>query len=208
MYLQRTRIPRTAEPGGLPSMGSHRVGHDWGDLAVAAALGVKGFPSYSVVKNPPAMQETWIWLLGREDPLEESTATHSSILAWRIPWTEDPGGLQSMGSRIGGHNWGDWAHKHWELSPRREVQPSRSWPRHGSRLSPWWTRNKSGGWTQWSDGYQVHRKAGLPMCLGMGHGPWIEVLKRRGQGGARCTAGELSTGRPGCGSGAQKTYNP
>ena len=51
-----------------------------------------------LVKNPPAMQETWVWSLGWEGPLEEGMATHSSILAWRIPWTEEPGGLQSMGS--------------------------------------------------------------------------------------------------------------
>ena len=50
-----------------------------------------------LVKNPPAMPETYIQSLGWEDPLEEDMATHSSILAWRIPWTEEPGGLQSMG---------------------------------------------------------------------------------------------------------------
>ena len=54
-----------------------------------------------VVKNPPAMQEpqeTWVRSVGREDLLEEGMAAHSSVLAWRIPWTETPGGLQSMGS--------------------------------------------------------------------------------------------------------------
>ena len=58
------------------------------------------FPGGSAVKNLPAMQEvqeTWVQSLGREDPLEEDVATHSSVLAWRIPWTEEPGGLQSMG---------------------------------------------------------------------------------------------------------------
>ena len=50
-----------------------------------------------VVKNLPAMQETWVQSLGQEDPLEKGMATHSSILAWEIPWTEEPGGLQSMG---------------------------------------------------------------------------------------------------------------
>jgi len=50
-----------------------------------------------LVKGPPAMQETWIQSLGWEDPLEEGMATHFSILAWRIPWTEEPGGLQSVG---------------------------------------------------------------------------------------------------------------
>ena len=49
------------------------------------------------VKNLPAVQETQVQYLGREDPLEKGVATHSSILAWRIPWTEEPGGLQSMG---------------------------------------------------------------------------------------------------------------
>ena len=53
----------------------------------------KGFPGGSVVKNPPATQEIWVQSLGQEDPLEEEMATHSSILAWEIPWTEEPGGL-------------------------------------------------------------------------------------------------------------------
>ena len=57
-----------------------------------------------MVKNLPAMLETWVPSLGWEDPLEEGTATHSSILAWRIPWTEEPDGLQSMGSQRVGHN--------------------------------------------------------------------------------------------------------
>ena len=57
-----------------------------------------------LVKNPPAMQETLVQSLGWEDPLEEGMATHSSILAWRIPWTEEPGRLQSTGSQNAGHN--------------------------------------------------------------------------------------------------------
>ena len=64
-----------------------------------------GFPAGSVVKNLPAMQEaqeTQVRVPGGEDSLEEGMETHSSILAWRIPWTEEPGGLQSMGSqRVG-----------------------------------------------------------------------------------------------------------
>ena len=51
------------------------------------------------VKNPPAIQETQVRSLDQEDPLEEGMATHSNILAWRIPWTEEPGELQSMGSQ-------------------------------------------------------------------------------------------------------------
>ena len=63
----------------------------------------RGFPGGSVVKNSPAVQETQVQSLGWEDPLEEGMATHSSIPAWRIPWTEEPGGLQSMGSQRVGH---------------------------------------------------------------------------------------------------------
>ena len=57
-----------------------------------------------IVKNLPAMQETWIQFLSQEDPLEKGMATHSSILAWEIPWTEEPGELQSMGSHRVGHD--------------------------------------------------------------------------------------------------------
>ena len=52
-----------------------------------------------MVKNVPAIQETQVQFLGQEDPLEKEMATHSSILAWEIPWTEKPGGLQSLGSQ-------------------------------------------------------------------------------------------------------------
>ena len=55
------------------------------------------------VKNP-AMQETWVQSQGWDDPLEKEMATHSSILVWRIPWTEEPGGLQSLGSQSVGHD--------------------------------------------------------------------------------------------------------
>jgi len=65
---------------------------DWASLLV------------QMVKNLPAMQEIQVQSLGWEDPLEKGMATHSSILAWRIPWTEEPGGLQSMGSQRVGHN--------------------------------------------------------------------------------------------------------
>ena len=57
-----------------------------------------------LVKNPPAMQKTWVQSLGWEDPLEKGIATHSSILAWRIPWTEELDMLQSMGSQRVGPN--------------------------------------------------------------------------------------------------------
>ena len=66
-----------------------------------------GFPGGLAVKNPPAMQEPedkWVQFLGQDDPLGEGMATHSSILSWRIPRTEEPGGLQSMGSQRVRHN--------------------------------------------------------------------------------------------------------
>ena len=56
------------------------------------------------VKNPPAVRETWVRSLGREDPLEKRMATHSSILAWKIPWTEELGRLQPMESQRVGHD--------------------------------------------------------------------------------------------------------
>ena len=57
-----------------------------------------------MVKHPPAIAGTWVPSLGREDPLEKGMATHSSIFAWEIPWTEETGGLQSMGPQRVGHD--------------------------------------------------------------------------------------------------------
>ena len=57
-----------------------------------------------LIKNLPAMQETWVQSLGREDALEKEMATHSNILAWKSPWTQEAGGLQSMGSQRVGHD--------------------------------------------------------------------------------------------------------
>ena len=58
-----------------------------------------GFPRGSIIKNLLANQETQVQSLGREDPLKKEMATHSNIVAWKIPWTEEPGRLQSMGSK-------------------------------------------------------------------------------------------------------------
>ena len=70
-----------------------RVGGNYEDSMVA-----------QLVVNPPAMRETWVPSLCQEDPLEKGLATHSNIPAWRIPWTEEPGGLQSMGSQAVRHD--------------------------------------------------------------------------------------------------------
>ena len=76
-------------------------------LALNYILSPPSVPSLvaQMVKNLPAMQETWVRSLGREDPLEEGMASHSNILAWRIPWTEEAGGLHSVGTKRAGHNW-------------------------------------------------------------------------------------------------------
>ena len=76
-------------------------------IFVDGCYGDWGFPDGSGVKNPSAMQEmqeTQVGSLGQEEPLEEGMENHPSFLAWRIPWTEEPGGLQSMASQRVGHD--------------------------------------------------------------------------------------------------------
>ena len=73
------------------------------------------YPVAQQVKNQPALQESQemqVWSLGGKNPLEEGMASHSSILAWRIPWTEESGGLQSTGLQRVGHDWSDFAYMH------------------------------------------------------------------------------------------------
>ena len=77
-------------------MGSQRVGHDWATQASLVA---------QMVKRLPAMRETRVRFLGREGPLEKEMAIHSSTLAWKIPWTEEPDRQQSMGSQRVRHDW-------------------------------------------------------------------------------------------------------
>ena len=82
-----------------------------------------------VVKNPPLRQETheiWVWSLGQEDPLEKGTATHSNILAWRIPWTEEPGRCQSIGSQRVRHDRSNLAHTHTADSLPYTVKTNRT----------------------------------------------------------------------------------
>ena len=76
------------------------------------------------VKNSPVIQETWVQSLGREDPLEEEMAALSSILAWRIPWTEEPGWLQSIGSQGVGCDGRDWTQRGNRIIV---AETSRSW---------------------------------------------------------------------------------
>ena len=81
----------------------------WGRMYPTFPTNVFVFKIRVKGKDPPAMQETQVRSPNGEDPLEKEMATHSSILAWRIPGTEEPGGLQSMGSQRVGHNWSDFA---------------------------------------------------------------------------------------------------
>ena len=102
-----------------PSHISHELTYIWYlNFKLRDLIGAhvwEGFPSGSAVKSPPVMQKTEAmraWSLGQEDPLEEEMATRSSILDWIIPWTEEPGELQSTGSQRIGHDWSDWARTH------------------------------------------------------------------------------------------------
>ena len=94
------RIPWTVQPGRLQSMGLQRVGHNW-----VTSLSLWASRVAQRLKRLPPMRETWARSLGWEDLLEKEMVTHSSILAWRVPWTEEPGRLQSTGSQKVGHNW-------------------------------------------------------------------------------------------------------
>ena len=87
---------RTEKAGVLQSMCCQRVWHDWTELNWSLEM---GFPGGSVVKYPPTKQETQIWSLGWEDILEEEITGYCSILIWKIPWTEEPNGLQSTVSK-------------------------------------------------------------------------------------------------------------
>ena len=85
-----------------------------------------------MVKRLPETQETQVWSLGREDLLEKEMATYSSILTWEIPWTEEPGGLQSMGLQRVGHDWGTslsffLSHQGSPIQTNLQVVPSCSW---------------------------------------------------------------------------------
>ena len=100
---------------------------------ISFEYGIASFPSGSAVRNLPTMQEQQearVWSLSWEDSLEEGMATHSSILAWKIPWTEEPGRLQSMGSQTVGHEWAIWLSLYFQghFFFLNTAMPSATWP--------------------------------------------------------------------------------
>ena len=115
----------------------------WVTIQHNLCTNIKGLPWW--LKNPPAMWETWVWFLGWEDPMEKGMASHPSILAWRIPWTEEPGRLQPMGSQRVRYDWVTnttmtttnikrkfgWRHRHTQRTPceheDRDLDASTSW---------------------------------------------------------------------------------
>ena len=118
-HVRLCATPETAAHQAPPSLGFSRQEY-WSGVPLPSSIpgsgrspgeGI-GYPLHNswatlvahTVKNLPAMQETWVQSLGWEDPLEKGMATHSSILEWRIPWTEEPDRLQSMGSQRVKHN--------------------------------------------------------------------------------------------------------
>ena len=105
------KIPWTEEPGRLQPMGSQKTSNNQTRLGNFTKWIMVATCHYSVIhmaqmiKHMSSMLETWVRSLGREDPLEKEMATHSTTLAWKIPWTEEPGGIQSTGSQRVGHDW-------------------------------------------------------------------------------------------------------
>ena len=128
MWLLRVHAPRNLDQShhswaGVSTQGGKTmcICHRKGETSLVAQM----------VKCLPTMWETWVWSLGREDPLEKEMATHSSTLAWKIPWTEQCGRLQFMGSQRVGHDWAtslsffsftpDTSNVHSKLSGHPEV---------------------------------------------------------------------------------------
>ena len=112
--LQELVMDREAWPAAVHKVGKSQTPlSNWTELNGTSLLA-------QMVNNPPAMPETWDWSLNQENPLEKEMTTDSSILAWRIPWIEKTGGLQSIGSQRVGNN---WATKHRRAQPFYSMGP-------------------------------------------------------------------------------------
>ena len=97
--------------------GIYHISEAWASLVI------------QMVKNLPAIQETWVLSLGQEDPLEKVMVTHSSILAWRIPWIEEPDKLQSMRLQRAGHDWVTNTFTFFTFRGSTQIQSSLKWDR-------------------------------------------------------------------------------
>ena len=104
--VESLKLPQP--PKGTLSADVSRIWKIWIIYAPFSSPVFQAKPAGGSNDNLPAIQGTWVRSLGQEDPLEKETATHSSILAWEIPWTEEPGGLQSLGSHKSGTQLSDW----------------------------------------------------------------------------------------------------
>ena len=139
------------------------------------------------------MQEAWVWFLGWEDPLEEGMATHSSILAWRIPWIEKPGRLQSMGSQRVGH---DRATQHRRQLP--EVSHSRRYLQGPCffNSSPSLSYKRTWHLDPWEDGLLWDFSLLSPQSAGVlsSHIPCLNTLSLRLIGRSRDELAELGLG--------------
>ena len=115
-----------------------------------------------MVKNLPAMWETWVLSLDGEDPLQKGMATHSCILAWRIPWTEEPGGLWSMGSIRVGHSWVTSTHTHTHTHTEHQLKVDSWWASILRELASMWFHDS--GWSWWLNTCQhIQRAHGTPV---------------------------------------------
>ena len=142
--------------GGL-LLGSARQPKQFSTANITTLNEERGFPGGSVIKNLPAKQETWVQSSDQGDHLEKEETTHSNILAWEIPWTEEPGGLQSIGLQRVGHDW--WNNNKWRK--RRWTPLFVALHTLGGEVHPAWTRTGLSGWVLYR---HVHDAF---------HSPWV-----------------------------------
>ena len=156
---------RTGNPGVLQSMGSQIVRHEWlnnskkvwgisiiqakNDSSLILGNRSEVFPCCSVEKNLPAMQEMFVWSPGQEDPLEEGMSTHSSILARKIPWTEEPCGPQSLGLQKSDMIWQLNHHYHHWSSSQKDFLIDVGW-KWETRYATSWDRECC-NWSRFGD---------------------------------------------------------
>ena len=139
----------------------HKVKWEWYNFTILNVISIKTWKEIVIecaqrgasllaqlVKNLSAMWETWVQSLGWEDPLEKDMATHSSTLAWRIPWMEEPGRLQSTGSQRVEHDWSDLACTHARMHIQSRRVFARGWGERGKWTDCWMSMEGVSGVTK------------------------------------------------------------